>query len=71
MHKILGLIPNIKNKNKKSQALVPHAYNPRYLGGRNQEDRGLKSAQANSSQDPISTKPIIKKGWWSGSECRP
>jgi hypothetical protein len=27
-----------------------------------QEDRSLKSAQANSLQDPISKKPITKKG---------
>jgi hypothetical protein len=27
--------------------------------------------QANGSQDPISKKPITKKGWWSGSRCRP
>jgi hypothetical protein len=26
----------------------------------------LKLAWANSSQDPVSKKPIIKKGWWSG-----
>jgi hypothetical protein len=32
------------------------------LGGRDQEDRGLKPAQANSSQDPISKKPTTKKG---------
>jgi hypothetical protein len=33
-----------------------HAYNPSYLGGRDQEDRGLKPTWANSSQDPISKK---------------
>jgi hypothetical protein len=27
-----------------SQAPVPHTYNPSYLGGRNQEHRGLKPA---------------------------
>jgi hypothetical protein len=27
---------------------VAHAYNPSYSGGREQEDHGLKSAQANS-----------------------
>jgi hypothetical protein len=32
---------------KLGQALVPHAYNPKYSGGRDQED--LSSAQANSS----------------------
>jgi hypothetical protein len=32
------------------------------LGGRDQEDRGLKPAQANSSQDPILKIPNTKKG---------
>jgi hypothetical protein len=27
--------------------------------------------RANSSRDPISKKLNIKKGWWSGSRCRP
>jgi hypothetical protein len=37
-----------------------------------QEDHGLKPAQANSSRDPLSKKSITqKKGWWSGSRCRP
>jgi hypothetical protein len=39
-----------------------------------QEDCGSKLAQANSLQDPISEKkkkPFTKKGWWSGSKCRP
>jgi hypothetical protein len=31
-------------------------YNPSYSGGRDQEDRGLKSAGANGSRDPISKK---------------
>jgi hypothetical protein len=26
--------------------------------------------QADSSQVPISEKPVTKKGWWSGSRCR-
>jgi hypothetical protein len=54
-----------------SQALVAHTCNPSYSGGRDQEDCGLKSAQANGSQDPILKKPFTKKGWWSGSRCRP
>jgi hypothetical protein len=29
---------------------VAHAYNPSYLGGRDQEDHGLKPAWANSSE---------------------
>jgi hypothetical protein len=34
------------------QALVAHAYNPSYSGGREQEDWDLKSAWANRSRDP-------------------
>jgi hypothetical protein len=34
--------------------LVAHAYNPSYLGGRNQEDRSSEPVQANSWKDPIS-----------------
>jgi hypothetical protein len=50
-----------------SQAPVAHAYNPSYSGGRDQEDHGLKPTQANSWRDPISKKPITKKGWWNAS----
>jgi hypothetical protein len=42
-------------------ALVAHAYNPSYSGGRDQEDHGLKPAWANSSQDPILKKKKIRK----------
>jgi hypothetical protein len=42
-----------------SQALVAHACNPRYSGGRDQEDHDLKPG------------PILKKGWWSSSKCKP
>jgi hypothetical protein len=42
---------------------VAHTCNPRYSGGRDQENRGSKPAWANSSEDPISKKPITKKGW--------
>jgi hypothetical protein len=38
---------------KWSWAPVAHACNPSYLGGRDQEDHGLKPAQANNSQDLI------------------
>jgi hypothetical protein len=42
---------------------VAHASNPSYLGGRDQEDLGLKPAWANSSQDPIlKKKKNHKKG---------
>jgi hypothetical protein len=40
--------PVPKNKSLLSQAQVAHAYNPSYSGGRDQEDRGSKPAQANS-----------------------
>jgi hypothetical protein len=33
-----------KTKNPTRQALVSHIYNPRYSGGRDQEDHGLKPA---------------------------
>jgi hypothetical protein len=36
--------------------------NPSYSGGKDQEDQGSKSAQANSSQDPISKKKPSQKG---------
>jgi hypothetical protein len=39
-----------------SQALVAHACNPSYSGGRGQENCGLKP------QDPILKKPITKVG---------
>jgi hypothetical protein len=45
---------------------VAHACNPNYLGGRHQEDQGLKPAQANSLQDPTQ-----KRASWSGSSGRP
>jgi hypothetical protein len=40
-----------------SWALVAHACNPSYSGGRDQEDRGSKPVWANSSWDPISKNP--------------
>jgi hypothetical protein len=45
-----------------NQALVVHAYNPSYSGGRDQEDHSSKPDWANSSQDPISKTPSTKKG---------
>jgi hypothetical protein len=46
---------------------VAHTCNPSYSGGRDQEDRGSKPAQINSSRDPISKKPFKQKGWLSDS----
>jgi hypothetical protein len=50
---------------------MAHAYNPSYLGGRDQEDCGSKPTRANSSRDPLLSKPITEKGWWSGLWGRP
>jgi hypothetical protein len=58
------------NLRKYSWTLVAHICNPSYSGGREQEGCGSKPAWANSSQDPI-LKKTIKKGWWSGSRCKP
>jgi hypothetical protein len=45
-------------------APVAHTCNPSYSGDRDQEDHGLKSAWANSLQDPILKHPSQKKGGW-------
>jgi hypothetical protein len=50
---------------------VCHTCNPSYAGGRDQEDCSSKPAQANSLRDPISKNTSHKKGWWSGSKCKP
>jgi hypothetical protein len=42
--------------------LVTHACSPSYSGGRNQEDRSLKPAQANSSERHYLKKPFTKIG---------
>jgi hypothetical protein len=42
--------------------LVAHICNPSYSGGRDQEDQGLKPAQANSSARPYFKKTHHKKG---------
>jgi hypothetical protein len=39
---------------------VAHAYHPNDSGGRDQEDRGSKPAQANSSTRPYLKKPFTK-----------
>jgi hypothetical protein len=41
---------------------VAHTYNPSSSGGRNQEDHGLKPAQANSSIRSYLEKKNYKKG---------
>jgi hypothetical protein len=50
-------------------ALVAHACNPSYSGGRDQEDHDSKSALANSLKSYLK-KPITKKGWWNDSRYR-
>jgi hypothetical protein len=61
-----------KQKSKgASQALVAHTCNPSYSGGRDQKGHSSKPTPANSPQDPILKKTFTKKGWWSGSRCRP
>jgi hypothetical protein len=57
---------------KKEPGWVPvaHACNPSYSGGRDQDNCSLKSAWANSSQDPISKIPNTKQDWQSGSSGR-
>jgi hypothetical protein len=42
------------------RAPMTHTCNPRYSRGRDQEDRGSKPAQVNSSQDPVSKKTLQK-----------
>jgi hypothetical protein len=42
--------------------LVAHTCNLSYSGGRDQEDRGSKPAQANSSARPYLEKPFTKLG---------
>jgi hypothetical protein len=43
-----------------SLALVAHACNPSYSGGRDQEGPGSKPVQANSSKRPYLEKPFTK-----------
>jgi hypothetical protein len=40
---------------------VAQTCNPGYSGGGDQKDHGLQLAWANSSQDPITKKPITEK----------
>jgi hypothetical protein len=49
-------------KNINSGELVAHACNPIYLGGRDQEDLGSKSALGKQFTRPYLKKPHHKKG---------
>jgi hypothetical protein len=57
---ILGTMESVDLKCDSNRALVAHTCNPSYSGCRDQEDQGLKPAQANSSWDPISKNPSQK-----------
>jgi hypothetical protein len=46
----------------KSLIILSHACNPKYSGGRDQEDGGSKPDQANSSVRPYLEKTLYKKG---------
>jgi hypothetical protein len=52
------------------QAPVTHTCNRSHSGGRDHEDWGSKPVPVNSLR-PYLKNPITKKGWWSGSRCRP
>jgi hypothetical protein len=45
-----------------SWMLMAHACNPKYSGGKNQEDRGWMPAWTNSSRNPPLKKTHHKKG---------
>jgi hypothetical protein len=55
-------LQNNKSNMDWSQVPAAHVCNPSYSGGRDQEDRGLKPAQANNSRDPILNNPSQQKG---------
>jgi hypothetical protein len=52
----------VNNQKKEGRVSEVHACNPSYPGGRDQEDRSLKPAQANSLWNPISKNPSQKLG---------
>jgi hypothetical protein len=53
---------------QRGQVPVAHACNPRYSGGRDQEDWGVRPGWGNSLQDPILKIPNTKNGL---VECLP
>jgi hypothetical protein len=62
---------HLLSRTNQSQVLVAHACNPRYPGGSDQDICGSKPARRSILRDPILKKSFTKKGWWSGSRCRP
>jgi hypothetical protein len=59
----LGLHSDPVSKKRKEMVPVAHTCNPSYSGGRDQEDRGLKPAQAQFMR------PYLEKK--KGLRCRP
>jgi hypothetical protein len=57
-------------RRRSSWVLEAHTCNPSCSGGRDQEDRGLKPVLGKQFLRTHLEKPIIKKGWWSGSSDR-
>jgi hypothetical protein len=53
--------PSTIIKKTKNWALVAHAYNPSYSGGRDQEDLGLKPAQAKFRSPYLEKNPLQKR----------
>jgi hypothetical protein len=51
-----------QSKLSQGWALLAHAYNPSYSGGKDREDPDSKPALAKSSRDPILKNTITKKG---------
>jgi hypothetical protein len=58
---IKGRVSMTATKEEHNQVPVAHTYNLNYSGGRDQEDHGSKTVQANSSRDPVSKNPLKKK----------
>jgi hypothetical protein len=56
------LISILKFKRNSKPDVVAHAYNPRYLGGRDVEYCGLKPAQAKKANQTPSQQ--ISQAWW-------
>jgi hypothetical protein len=61
------LLLELSPKKTRMLSLTRKALLRRQKSGRLQ----FKASPASSLQDPISKKPIRRKGWWSGSRCRP
>jgi hypothetical protein len=49
------VLPKIKSNTNIKPSTVAYAYNPSYMGGREQRDHGLRPAETKSLRDPILT----------------